>query len=232
MNPCKKYLIVGTGWFCLALLFAAAGVAQNNNPGCPPASAREDGVVLFNGKDFSGWTFYMKNNADPMPTWSVTNGVIHCTGTPVGYLRTKQSYSNYVLNVEWRFVKIAPGADNAGVMVHIQSTDKIWPRCVQSDGLHNKQGDLYLMEGAGCREHQGMDKNRPVPMRGPSNENPAGEWNTCEMVCDGSTISTSINGRLMNEITGCNVSSGKVGIQCEGGELEIRKIFLKPLPHP
>jgi hypothetical protein len=56
-------------------------------------------IELFNARDFSGWTYCMKNNADPMQTWSVTNGVIHCTGTPAGYLRTKQSYRNYVLTV-------------------------------------------------------------------------------------------------------------------------------------
>ena len=93
-------------------------------------------IELFNGRDFSGWTFCMKNNADPMQTWSVTNGVIHCTGKPVGYLRTKQSYSNYVLTVEWRFVKIAPKADNSGVLVHIQLPDKVWPH------VHPKSGPV------------------------------------------------------------------------------------------
>ena len=186
-------------------------------------------IELFNGKNFDGFTFCMKSNAEPALTWSVTNGVIHCTGTPVGYLRTLQNYSNYVFTVEWRFVKIAPKADNAGIMVHIQSPDAVWPRCVQSDGLHNKQGDLYLMEGAESKEHLGLNKNRPVPMRGPSNENPVGEWNSCEMVCAGDDIKTSVNGKLMNEITGCTVTSGFVGFQCEGAEVEIRKMSLEPL---
>jgi len=76
-------------------------------------------IELFDGKDFSGFMFCMKSNADPALTWSVTNGIIHCTGKPTGYLRTKQSYGNYVVTVEWRFVKIAPKADNTGVLVHI-----------------------------------------------------------------------------------------------------------------
>ena len=56
---------------------------------------------LFNGRTFDGFTFCMKNDADPMATWSVTNGLIHCTGTPAGYLRTTQAYSNCVITVIW-----------------------------------------------------------------------------------------------------------------------------------
>ena len=91
-------------------------------------------IELFNGRDFTGWTFCMKSNADPALTWSVTNGVIHCTGRPNGYLRTTQSYSNYIVTVEWRFVKVAPKADNTGVLVHMQLPDKVWPMCIQNQG--------------------------------------------------------------------------------------------------
>ena len=34
----------------------------------------------------------------------------------------------------------------------------------------------------------------------------------------------------MNQITGANVTSGFIGIQSEGGNIEVRKIFLDPLP--
>ncbi len=33
----------------------------------------------------------------------------------------------------------------------------------------------------------------------------------------------------MNETTGCTVTSGFIGIQSEGGDIEIRKVFLEPL---
>jgi hypothetical protein len=86
------------------------------------------------------------------------------------------------------------------------------------------------MAGAECAEHQGMGANKPLPKQGPSNENPVGQWNTCEMICAGDTIKAFINGKLMNQAAGCNISSGKIGIQSEGGDIEIRKIFLEPLP--
>ena len=186
---------------------------------------------LFNGTNFNGFTFCMRNDADPMRTWSVTNGVIHCNGLAIGYLRTKQSYSNFVLTVEWRFVKIAPGKDNTGVLVHMQPPDAIWPVCIQNQGKSGRQGDFFVMSGAECMEHLalGKDANTPVPLRGKSNENPIGEWNTNVTVCVGKNVKAIINGKSLNEITGCTVSSGFVGIQSEGADFEVRKICLEPL---
>jgi Domain of Unknown Function (DUF1080) len=217
--------------FCLAIVFAKTGFAQNDTPELPPAHSPENNVALFNGKNFSGFTFCMKNNADPLQTWSVTNGVIHCTGAPVGYLRTTQVYSNYFLTVIWRFVKVAPKADNTGVLVHIQNPDKVWPMCVQVQGKHDRQGDLFLMEGAESKEHKGLDKNTPVPMRGPSAEHPVGEWNKSETICRHNQVTSFINDKFVNEITECTLNSGYIGIQSEGGEIEIKSIIFTPLKY-
>jgi len=123
---------------------------------------------LFNGKNLDNFTFCMKNDADPMKTWSVTNGVIHCNGSAVGYMRTKESYSNYVLAVEWRFVKVEPKKDNTGILVNMQGPDKLWPQCVQNQGKSGRQGDLFVMGGAECKEHLalGKDANTPVAFTG------------------------------------------------------------------
>lgn len=214
----------------LAALLAASVTAQDAAPSYTPPS-RENEVALFNGRDFSGFTFCMKDHADPFQTWSVTNGVIHCTGQPVGYLRTTQSYSNYFLTVEWRFVKIAPQADNTGILVHLQLPDKIWPQCVQVQGRHGHQGDLFLMAGAEAKEHQGLDANTPVPLRGDSAEKPVGEWNKAETICVNHTITSFINGELKNEITECTLNAGFIGIQSEGGEIEIRSMYFSPLKY-
>jgi Domain of Unknown Function (DUF1080) len=216
---------------CLTFALAKTGLAQDSAPASPPAHSPEHEVQLFNGKDFSGWTFCMKNNADPLQTWSVTNGVIHCTGKPIGYLRTTQVYSNYFLTVIWRFTKIAPKADNTGVLVHMQLPDQVWPMCVQVQGKHDRQGDLFLMEGAEAKEHRGLNKNTPVPMQGPSQENPVGEWNKAETVCRDGMVESFINGKFMNQITDCTINSGFIGIQSEGGDIEIRSIYFSPLKY-
>ena len=61
-------------------LAATLGRAQDYDLTNSPPRAREMSVALFNQRDFSGWTFYMKDGADPKQTWIVTNGVIRCTG--------------------------------------------------------------------------------------------------------------------------------------------------------
>jgi hypothetical protein len=33
----------------------------------------------------------------------------------------------------------------------------------------------------------------------------------------------------MNQITGCTFTSGYIGIQAEGGDIEVRKLTLQPL---
>jgi Domain of Unknown Function (DUF1080) len=212
---------------CVALFCFASALT-----GCRTASGQKsEGIDLFNGKDFSGWTFCMKNAADPMKTWAITNGVIHCNGSAVGYLRTRQIYSNCIISVEWRFLKVTPKANNTGVLVDMQLPDKVWPMCVQNQGKSGRQGDLFVMAGAECKEHLalGKDANTPVALRGAPNENAVGEWNTNVTVCTGSDIKAIINGKLLNEITGCTITSGFVGIQSEGADFEIRKISLSPV---
>ena len=207
---------------CFALAPANSGIAQE-------AITPANHIDLFNGKDFTGWTFFMKGDANPTNTWSVENGVIKCTGKPLGYLRTEKDYRDYKLTVEWRFVKVAPNADNTGVLVHLQLPDKLWPAGVQVQGRHGNQGDLFLMGGAESKEQKGMDANTALPKRGPSNEKPVGEWDTVETICSGNSVKAYVNGKLMNETTGCTISSGKIGIQSEGGEIEVRKVFVEPV---
>jgi hypothetical protein len=206
------------------LFLTADGFAQD----APQAIVPTHHIELFNGKDFAGWTFFMRSNAEPGETWTVTNGVIHCTGRPPGYARTEKNYRDYKLTVEWRFVKIAPKADNSGIFLHINPPDKIFPACIEVQGQHGRQGDLRMNGGATAKGHD-TTETKNCDAQAPSNEKPIGEWNVVEAECSGDGIKLWTNGKLANEIGGCSASSGAVGIQSEGGEIEVRKMFLEPL---
>jgi hypothetical protein len=200
--------------------------------GCKTASSQKSTAIkLFNGQDFEGWTFCMKNNADPMETWSVGDGVMHCTGKPTGYARTTATYHDYRLTYVWRFVKLDPNpkVNNSGILIHIVPPDVVFPECVQCQGLYQHQGDLILEGGAGADGYPAGKKNVMLPQMGPPNENPAGEWNTNVVVCQGGSVKLSVNGKVMNQITGCNLTSGYIGIQSEGGDMDIRSLTLEPL---
>ena len=77
----KKILIV-------ALLFmVVSGCAQKKES-------------LFNGKDLNGWTIFVADSTTSKEKFFyVKDGVIETVGVPMGYLRTKEEYSNYKLHV-------------------------------------------------------------------------------------------------------------------------------------
>jgi hypothetical protein len=208
-----------------SLVFVRSLAADDSSKGVVPPKR----IDLFNGKDLSGWGFCMRNNAEPSNTWSAVDGLMKCTGKPNGYIRTEQDYRDYKLTAEWRFVKVAPKADNGGILVHMQMPDKVWPPCIQCQGKHTNVGDLFLMSGAESKEHRGMDPNTPLVKQGEDAEKPVGEWNTCVLICSGDSVKAYVNGRLMNQTTECTVSSGKIGFQSEGAPFEVRKVYIEPL---
>jgi hypothetical protein len=209
----------------LLALISSRAFAQD----LPPPIAPTGRIDLFNGKDFTGWTFCLRSNTPPAETFAVSNGLMHCTGQPYGYVRTDQSYHDYKLTVEWRFVRVAPKADNSGVFVHVRPPDKVWPHCIENQGQYHHQGDMIFMGGAKFTGTNGL-KSGMIKMQQPQNENAPGEWNTYEVICRGNSVKNYVNGKLMNDAEGCSADSGAIAMQSEGGEWELRKIYVEPLP--
>ena len=74
------------------------------------ATADDGSIPLFNGRDLAGWT-----NANCAPeTWTVRDGMIHCTGFPTGALRTTRQYENFILDLDWRHLS---SGGNSGVFI-------------------------------------------------------------------------------------------------------------------
>ena len=188
--------------------------------GCTPPEQ----TPLFNGQDLSGWAFVLRDKGvDPMTVWSVSEGVIHCTGEPYGYMRTEADYADYQLHVEWRW----PGeASNSGVLLHMSEPDKVWPRSIECQLMSGNAGDFVAFEGTGFKE---LVEGRVLKKQAESSEKPPGQWNTYEIVCRGNTIRVFVNGVLQNEATETTVSSGKICLQSEGRPIEFRNIYVEPL---
>jgi hypothetical protein len=212
----------------MGLVLALAFVSTSRAADLPAPVTPTERVDLFNGKDFAGWTFCLRSNTEPALTFTVTNGLMHCTGQPYGYARTEKSFREYKLTVEWRFVKIAPRADNTGVFVHLHTPDAVWPEEIENQGQFHHHGDIILTGGVTATGYEGP-KMHFVKMQQPQNENPAGEWNTYEIICHGDTVTNYVNGKLMNGVAGLNVTDGAIAMQSEGGDWEMRKIFIEPL---
>lgn len=206
----------------IALLFIPVAISAQDK--APESKGKE--TRLFNGKDLKNWVFHLKDPAiDPATVFTVQNGIIHVKGDPFGYMRTKESYSDYKLNVEWRY----PGeASNSGVFIHGQKPDTIWLKCIECQLKAGSAGDFVCMNGSDMNER--TDKtNRVVKKLAGSSEKPNGEWNTMEVVCKTNTIEVFVNGVLQNKGTNLNVSKGFICLQSEGKDIEFRNVFLTKL---
>jgi hypothetical protein len=60
-------------------------------------------------------------------------------------------------------------------------------------------------------------------------EKPEGEWNTYEITVDGPNLTVRLNGRMVNQVSGAAVIPGHVGLQSEGGEIQFRRVELRPI---
>jgi hypothetical protein len=60
-------------------------------------------------------------------------------------------------------------------------------------------------------------------------EKPVGEWNRQEIICDGGSITTILNGIVVNRGTNSSHTEGKIQIQSEGAEILVRKVEIRPV---
>jgi hypothetical protein len=202
--------------------FAQPGSKDNKN-----IDKTDNGKIqLFNGKDLSNWVFYLKDPAaDPAAVFTVKNGIINISGNPFGYMRTKETYSDYKLHVEWRW---PAEASNSGVFLHGQLPDTIWLKCIECQLKAGSAGDFVCMNGADMNEHT----NKPsivVKKMAASSEKTTGEWNIMELTCSANTIEVLVNGVLQNKGTNVTVSNGSICLQSEGGAVEFRNVYLTKL---
>ena len=199
------------------LVFVASGCAA------PPAP-------LFNGRDFAGWEFVTAPARDIREVCSVgPDGIIAAAGQPVGFIATTASHENYRLHAEWRWTE-KPG--NSGVLVHISSgpKDRAWPLCLQVQTKYKSAGDLLPMAGASFAEPLAADQKTPQrPHTAADSEKPAGEWNSCDILCQGNTLEVTINGIRQNRVTNVTPHAGRIGFQFEGAPFQLRNVTLQPL---
>ena len=156
------------------IIIIAAALSCKSNTGKSEKSVDSEPVTvnLFNGKNLENWDFFLRDQSvDPSGVFLVKEGVIHITGQPFGYMRTKEAFSDYVLSLEWRWPL---EATNSGVFINAQKPDTIWPKCVEVQLKAGSAGDFVTMNGADMAER--TDKSvRVIKKMAESSEKEAGE---------------------------------------------------------
>lgn len=179
-------------------------------------------VSLFDGKSLANWEIQNGGN------FSVKEGVLK-VDKGVGWLRSVDTYGDFTLTMEFRFLE---EGSNSGIFVRTGPTSKDdesgWPdNGYQVQCMDTIEGTYPLATmipyGAPPFEHE----SDLVALR--KAYKPAGEWHLYEITCQGEEMSVSLNGSLITTCTSIKNLEGHIGIQCEPGVLEFRKIEVEIL---
>ena len=209
---------------CLTLFFClmSAPVALRGEEGFRP---------LFNGHNLDGWV-----NVNCAPgTWRATNGVLYCTGVPIGELRTARMHQNFILDLEWRHLK---PKGNAGVFVwadDLPARGQPFIRGIEVQVLDGREGewftsdgDIFPIHGAKMTPINGRGGDRAFPTEKRSKPSP--EWNHYRIECNDGAISLAVNGAVVTRGHNASPRKGYICLESEGSPVEFRNIRLKTLP--
>ncbi len=235
----------------LASVCALAGATQQEKPANvpPPGQGRAlaknsnfmaDGkpfvvgatVQLFDGKSMKGWKAFVpdlaKESKDQMSVWSVKDGVLVCSGRPIGYIETETLYTNFVIELDWRFDP-SKGEGNSGVLLRVTGEDTVWPRSMEAQ-LHSRNaGDIWNIGEFPAEVTKSRTEGRHTTKAKDCNEKPLGEWNHYRIVFNKGTLELWVNNVLQNVATHCEVVAGRIALQSEGAHIEFRNISLTPI---
>jgi len=217
-------------------------------------STEKEVIHLFNGKDLDGFYVLLRDpamkslreiNEDPNNVITVQNGMIRVSGQEWGHFITNEVFENYRLVVEWRWGEETweprkERARDSGILVHCVPPDKIWNKSIESQIIEGGTGDFILVDGAKLslgdttRTSGRFDRYNKGPWEDIKGfrhkelevENPLGEWNTHEVICDGDEITYIINGTVVNEGYDADPHKGQILFQSEGAEIFFRRIDL------
>jgi hypothetical protein len=199
---------------------------------------------LFNGVDLTGWHTDIPakdENPDTADAFIVRDSMLVSLGVPAGHLITDSVFSNYRLEVEYRFAG-EPG--NCGVLVHASTPRALYemfPKSLEVQMMHENAGDFWCivedisvpdMEARrGPQAEWGITegKKRRIMNLTDGSENPPGEWNTMIIECFEDEIKVWVNGDLVNHGFNCTANKGQIALQAEGSEVEFRKIEITPI---
>ena len=202
-------------------------------------AADETGFVpLFNGKDLSGW---VPCNIAP-ETFSVRDGMIVTTGSPVGTIRTEKMYENFIIEFEWQHMK---SGGNSGLFVWADGlpvAGSPFSRGIEVQVLdpgfnvkgknewYSTHGDIFAVNGAALTVAGKISPSgsRSFPME--ERTKPSPEWNQYRLMANNGDLSLSVNGKEVTIAKAASPRKGYLMLESEGSEAHFRNLRIKELP--
>lgn len=227
---------------CFVLSFASARAEKPS--GLPKAciDGTGPGWRALSEKDF------VNVNLDP-DTWTWKDGVAHCTGKPVGVIRSIKPYTNFELVCQWRHNK---PAGNSGVFlwgtksvldslkrnqlpegIEVQVLDHGYAERYEKQ--HGKKsdwftthGDVFPTRGAKMTPFPPSHGSRSFPSKNLSKG--VGEWNHYYIRAINGEVRLWVNGEEVSGGTNCSPASGFLCLESEGSPVDFKNIRIRELP--
>lgn len=183
---------------------------------------------LLAGNSLSKLTAHLNDGASMSSVFRMEGDVLNCSGTPAGYIRTKDQFTNFVLKLEWRWDPETKATGNSGVLVRTVGEDKVWPKCIEAQLHADSAGDLLALGGATMQGEPSRTRGIRTSKTHHA-ENAPGEWNEYEIIVNGGEIVVFVNGEKLNHATGLEEVAGTICLQSEGTPIQFRRIRVAPI---
>jgi hypothetical protein len=185
-------------------------------------------------------------------TWTWARGVLHCTGEPIGVLRSQKQYTNFEFVAQWRhlhaggnsgifvwtadaaLIDLKPGALPPGG-IEVQILDLAFAD--QYEKSNGKKGDWFTTHGDVFPV--GTAKMKPFPPTSPSGERSfprkqislgVGQWNHYYVRCINGEIRLWVNGEEVSGGSDCEPRIGYLCLESEGAPVDFKDLRIRELP--
>ena len=181
---------------------SALALVRSRSIGTNPLLSDESGFVsLFNGRDLTGWQG---------SGWTVEDGLLICHG---GFLAcANRQFTNFIIRFE---VKLSAGANNG---LNFRSKNSLWNEIQIIDETHPAYATIHDYQAHGSL--YGVAAARRGFCR------PVGEWNTHELIANGSHIQVTLNGTKIVDVdiskldlNNCKDGTAHPGLRNRSGDL-------------
>jgi hypothetical protein len=188
----------------------------------------------------------------PQDTWNWKQGVLYCTGRPIGVLKTVKQFANFELVIQWRHMQ---SGGNSGVFVWAtpEALSGLVPGKLPGGGIEvqildhgfrdqfektsGKKGDWFTTHGDVFAV--GTSKMRTFPPTSPDGSRSfprknlskgVGEWNHYYVRAINGEIRLWVNSEEVSGGTACEPRMGHLCLESEGAPVEFRSIHIRELP--
>jgi hypothetical protein len=190
-------------------------------------------------------------NGEP-DTWTWKEGVAHCTGQPVGVIRSKEKFTNFELVAQWQHLK---DAGNSGIFVWTsdEALADLKPGTLPRGGIevqvldlgyavnYEKEngkkpdwftchGDVFPVGTAKLKPFPPLsaDGSRSFPKKNLSRG--VGQWNHYYVRAINGEIRLWVNGEEVSGGADADPRTGYLCLESEGSPVEFKNIRIRELP--